>query len=268
MGVVTDFSSAVCVISLASLYFAYREPIHNGVDGLKDKLMGKIGSYIQSCTLKFVKMRSNYVWTDRNQKGPLARRFLDKVFIVDPKNASLNSSPKASERVAVDMATLSRGSISMDVTHEMTNMLGSFDDPFMGDNGQITVDIDDIAPSMAGAFGGDTWYLDITYRGHSDERKKIESQKYGVRYRANWEEFVTFPPYSINDKPSRGLGSKKVVSAESLDGTDVAYLAKQYAGLKANFYEDCPDEVLKDHMNIDAQVTLSKGDKRTVTTRS
>lgn len=261
-------SKTVCIISLVSVYFAYRKVIHKGTNRVKVKLVEKIVKCIQCCTLKFVTMRSNYVWTDRNDKSPLSRRFFDKVFIVDPMNASLNSSLKASERVAVDLAMITRGSVSMDVTHEMRNMLGSFDDPFMGDNGQITVDIDDVAPGMAGAFGGDLWYLDVTYRGHSDEKKKIESQKYSVRYRAKWEEFVTFPPYSINEKPSRGLGSKKVISAECLDGTDVAYLAKQYAGLKTNFYDDCPDEVLKNHMSMEAKVTLSKGDSRTVTMRS
>lgn len=263
-----DIYNTVCIVSIASLYIVYRKELHRHAKNLRTKLVARTGKYIQAATLKFVKVRSNYVWTERNRTSPMVRSFLDRVLIVDPTSASLNSSQKASERVGVFSAMLSRGAICMDVTDRMQNILVDFDDPFMGDNGQITIDIEDVAPSLVGPDGGEFWYLDVTYRGHSDAGKRIEAQTYSVRYKAKWGEFVTFPPYSLNDKPSRGLGSKKIVSAECLDGIDIAHLAKQYAGLKTNFYADCPDEVLKNHMHIEAHVTLSKGVKCTVTRRS
>ena len=143
------------------------------------------------------------------------------------------------------------------------------DDSFTGDNGQITVDLLDIVPDMSTDTGkDDSWYLDVTYSGHSDVSKKIEAQQYSVKYKSSWNDIITFPPYSITEKPSKGLGSKKVLSALTEGDEDVTSLAKEFAGLKCNFYEDCSDEVLKNHMNMKATVKASKGKTYLVEKRS
>lgn len=137
-------------------------------------------------------------------------------------------------------------------------MLVDFDDPFMGENGQITIDLSDILEDHKETDGD--WYFEITYRGHSDIKKKIEAQTYSVKYKTGGKEAITFPPYSIDEKPSKGLGCVKILSAVTPGGSDVTYLSKQYAGLKYNFYSDCLDERFRDHMNICATVKMSKNE--------
>ena len=260
---------AVCIGVLCTGYLTFQDDIHDTIDLIKVKSAGKLCVYIQKATIKFVKMRSKYVWTDRVSTNVYAKTLLDRIFLIDPVSAALNTSNKASERIYIGNASVTRGDTTKNVTKEMREIMVDFDDSFTGDNGQITVDLLDIVPEMSTDTGeDDSWYLEVTYRGHSDVSKKIEAQQYSVKYKSTWNDIITFPPYSITEKPSKGLGSKKVVSALSTADEDVVVLAKEYAGLKCNFYEDCSDEVLKNHMSVSAVVQASKGVKYLVEKRS
>jgi len=269
MDYLSEIVRAYFVVASVSIYLVYHEEIGVIVDYLKNKSVNVLCKYVSKASLQFMKKRSNYIWKTRNHVNIHVKKIMDKIFIVNPESASVNSSLKSSERVLIDHAIATRGDISKDVTIEMREILVDFDDPFMGDNGQITIDLLDIVPTMAGDTGNnDSWYIEITYRSHSDPFKRIEASTYSVKYKSNWKDIITFPPYSITDKPSKGLGSTKVLSASTENGGDVTHISKQYAGMKVNFYNDCSDEVLKNHMNMDATVKVSKGETYVVGKKS
>jgi len=260
---------AVCIGVICSGYFTFHDEIHDMVDVLKVQAAGKFCVFVQKTSLKLIKMRSVYIWSDRVNTNRYVKTILDRIFLIDPVSADLNTSLKSSDRIYISHAIVTRGDITKNVTKEMSEIMVDFDDPFTGDNGQITVDLLDIIPEMSTDTGNnDYWYLEVTYKGHSDVSKKVEAQQYSVKYKSSWNDIITFPPYSITDKPSKGLGSKKILSALTEADEDVTSLAKESAGLKCNFYEDCCDEVLKNHMNTKAIVKASKGKTHLVEKRS
>jgi len=260
---------AYFIVTSVAIYAKYHNEIHDGFELFKNKCTDTLFKYVHKASLKFIKTRSDYIWINRNHFNNSLKKIIDKILIVNPEIASVNASSKSSDRIIIEHAIASRGDTSKDVTVEMRSILVDFDDPFMGDNGQITIDLVDIVPNMATDTGEDnSWYIEITYRGHSDPSKRIEARTYSVKYKANWKDIITFPPYSINDKPVRGLGCTKVLSALSSNGGDVTQISKQYAGMKVNFYSDCSDEVLKNHMNVDATVRASKGETFVVSKKS
>ena len=259
MDYMPEMAKAYFALGSALIYLTYHDEIHEFVEISKNKCLDILCKYIHRTSLKLMKTRSNYIWITRKNRCHHIKKIMDKIFIVDPVSASVNSSSKSSERVVIDNAIVTRGVKSKDVTNEMRRILVDFDDPFMGDNGQITIDLMDIVPDMATDNGAnDSWCIEITYRGHSDPSKRIEARTYSVKYKSNWKDIITFPPYSIHDMPARGLGSEKILTATTVDG-DMTHMSRQYAGMKVNFYNDCSDEVLKNHMNISATVKSSKG---------
>jgi len=252
-----DYIGIATLLFAAGFFFLYKRDT-------REKTKKLAQTYITNFVLNTVSKRSKYIWTSRpTYRCKFKKHIMDKLFLVDPKLASLNSSTVPSERVAVDSAILIRGNVTEDVTKDMTEILIDFNDSFMGDNGQITIDLEDIVSNPEYDFEGEYWHMDVTYSGHSNVTKKIEAQKYNVRYRAKKNDTILFPPYSISEFPKKGLCSSKIVEAIKENGGDVKYLAKSYSGLRLNFYNDRSEDVVKNHMNVAAKVTVS-GKKSTV----
>lgn len=247
----------VVVISLGAI-FKYKYWC-----GKTKSLCKKCKRLLHTAFSTYSSKKKTYMWSTMKYapgRYPWSRTILDKVFMVDPLWTRLNSGSKKSDSVFINRAMLSTQTFCVDVTDQIEDLKGDLDDPFMGENGQISIGISDILNLDADLIG--TWNLDVTYTGHANSSKKLEARQFAVRYQSKGEEEVLFPPYSVSEKTDKGLNIVRVLSAVDVDGRDRSLDAKMYAGLKATFYEDLSDEVMKNYLpGKQTIVTLSRGER-------
>lgn len=220
----------------------------------KERILKKIGS-------KYIENRSNYMWYGRSNMSdryimPRVKKYLDKFFNVDCKWIKLNSSNNLVDRVLIENAFItSHENVYLGVT-DLIRALWN-DNCF---NGSIKLDIRDVFESFG--YIQDRWRLNVTYKSHSNPKKKIEAKRFKVVYDIHVGEGLelNFPPYSITESVKIGFGAHKFKSIESdVEGVKLED-ARMYAGLRCNFYNDCEyKEVVKMYMEEDATVKSNKG---------
>ena len=216
------------------------------------------------CTIPFLKAkfglwyiskREAYIWTCRNKLPRLLVTMMDKIFLVDPEYADLNSWKHPKFAIKIEEALLNAPETCLDVTAKLQHEVGKF----RNFEEKKIISIDSLL--LTANYG--LWTLDVTYFGHSDKVKRTPAGLYSVRYAGdttttrNFE----FPPYGVSQTKKSGLGSVKVRNAKDPAGNDVTSRAKMSSGLKANFYRDLPDDsnVVKNFVTSGVKVLMSDG---------
>lgn len=197
--------------------------------------------------------RSNYRWTFRAKSPRLLQSVGDFLFKLD-ENATVDCPKNLVESIKVISANLKTENCSLEVSNELQSFLPEMDD----EEGFIRLKISRL---LYPAKSSGEWSLDVVYRGHADPSKRISSGEYGVKYIAKEDCTIVFPPYSAKEKKKSGFKSSKVIYARTFHEKDLTILARKYAGLRANFYQDvsCP-HVIKNYIDHkEVHVLLSAG---------
>ena len=225
-----------------------------------------IYNFLTYIFVKILKYRSDYTWKWRQQciKNRNLKILLDKILHVDSDKADLNASNKPSERIRVLSAHMTKknGKIeneSIDFKDQFNLILSELDGNKDGYIFLSMVEIFDIF----GFIPSDPWFLLVKYIGHSNVEKKIPAREFSVMYVINIqsENSLRFPPYKVSECIKSGFSAPKVKSATTNTGVSVLDSAKVQAGLRCNFYNDCPfEEVMENYMNKES-VTVTIGKK-------
>ena len=200
--------------------------------------------------------RSKYRWRLRVKTPNCFRPVGDYVFKLG-ENATLDSPRNVVESIKVVSATLKKDNLCVDVADKVNDELK--DMPFYG---SILLHLDRLE-TTAEYPGDDDCSLEVVYKGHANPEKKIPAEEFGVKYNGKVYSTVVFPPYKATEKIKKGFTTNKVLHARTFHEKNLTPLAKKYAGLKANFYDDvaCP-HVQKGHIDHkEVHVLLSENGK-------
>ena len=200
--------------------------------------------------------RSKYRWTLRLKTPNVFRPVGDYVFKLDG-NASLDSPRNLVESIKVVSAILKKDNLCVDVADKINDELQAM--PFYG---TILLHLDRLE-TTAEKPGRDDCSLEVVYVGHANPEKKIPAAEFGVKYNGKVYSTIVFPPYKATEKIKKGFTTNKVLHARTFHEKNLTPLAKKYAGLKANFYDDvaCP-HVQKGHIDHkEVHVLLSENGK-------
>lgn len=199
------------------------------------------------------KIRTMYQWQYRPYFIRPLQRLLDFSFHLNSIHASVDCPEEVADSIHILEATLSIRDRGINVTSSANIVKDrEFQRNMTKSSGHIPFYAEDLLP--AGEIVIDhleRFWLEIKYLGHADTEKKIGARVYGVKYTAKAGEPIIFPPYSVKTKRVNRLGNPRVIKAHRNDNTmeDMTELAREYAGLRSNFYEDCTDpNILKSHV--------------------
>lgn len=218
--------------------------------------LAKYNRTLQSRILSvYVRRRTTYAWKQRKQLPGFLRKLLDVVFNVDPCTASVDSPTRLGESIKVVSATLERDDMCIDVTQDLEKIFKKVDK-----SGYITVSMDDLVPKRTKWVPD--WEMDVVYLGHANPDKRIKAGRFAVKYRADSEEDVVFPPYSALESVKRGLGTKRILDAKTTN-KDVTDDARMYGGLRLTFYQDVDNNhIVKSYIgHKDVQVSIQSRGK-------
>lgn len=191
----------------------------------------------------YSEMRSKYRWEYRLRVPDFIKPVGDSLFTLG-ENASVDLPTNVSESIKILRAHLTTtwNNVPIDVSKTVQS---AFDTKrFCYGSSKVAFYITDFHESIPCPNtddDSDEWYLDIMYMGHSNPSKKIPAAEFGVRYNAKVSSALLFPPYEATEQIKKGLRANKVIHARTFHEKDLTELARKYAGLRANFYEDVND---------------------------
>lgn len=201
--------------------------------------------------LMYSDARSAYRWRLRLRTPGLLKPFGDWVFHLTPTRASVDSPKNVAESIVVVSASLTFDGKTTDVTERVQHVFRTSRLGYGSTKVALYAEdlLDDSGLSELGM-----WSLEIIYIGHADPSRRIPADEFAVKYVAKVSSAILFPPYEATEKIQKGLGTKKIIHARTFHEKNLTSLAKKYAGLRVNFYEDVQDsQVQKFH--IDHQET-------------
>ena len=200
--------------------------------------------------------RSRYRWTLRLKTPDFLRPVGDLVFKLN-ENASLDSPRNLVESIKVLSAILKKDNLCVDVADKINHELQSIP-PY----GTVLLLLDQLE-TTAEKPGSDECSLEVSYVGHANPEKRIPAAEFAVKYNGKVYSTIAFPPYKATEKIQRGFTTNKVLHARTFHEKNLTPLAKKYAGLKANFYDDVASpHVLKGHIDHkEVHVLLSENGK-------
>lgn len=201
---------------------------------------------VSTVFVAYAEARSKYRWKHRVKTPTFLRPLGDWVFTLS-ETASVDCPKTIAESVKIVSAVLNRKDMQIDVSKEVQKRLDEGLTP-TNEIGKVTLYMDElVGPNMPET---SEWSLEVIYKGHADPTKRIPSAEFGVKYIAKVSSPVLFPPYRATDKIRKGLTVNKVLHARTFHEKNLTPLAKKYAGLNANFYEDVTDtHVQKNHID-------------------
>ena len=230
----------------------------------KDYVYEKAKKCISNCIVKYINLRSDYMWKTRYSIPLILRKELDKIFKVNTEICTVNSSPLTSERISIEecVEISKKGKIITCRKREIDDLKSLFD--IKRHLGFIKLNKNQVFR----LFGMQEypWYLKITYRGHSNIQKRIPSKTYTVIYKMREDSSFVFPPYSANEQMKVGFAAPKIKSANIMTGENVDLnLVQKYSGLRCDFYESSEiEEIVKFYIDHKEDVLVSLKKKNIV----
>lgn len=208
--------------------------------------------------------QSKYRWKLRVKTPNFIRFGLDRFFGLN-ESASVDCPKNVTESVKVLSATLGTTNMNVDVTDNMAQCLRSPDKHnTLEELGSVVLYMHQF---LDGAVDVQEWFLEVMYLGHADPSKRIPAQEFGVKYVAKALDGISFPPYKATEKIKKGFKASKVIHARTFHEKNLTPLAKKYAGLRANFYQDVENHQVQklhiDHKQV--HVLLSENGKSPTT---
>ena len=230
----------------------------------KDYVYTKVKKCISNCIVKYINLRSDYMWKTRNRLPLILTKKLDKIFKINTEICTVNSSPFTSERISIEECVeISKKGKTITCRKREIDGLKSLLD-IKNNLGFIKLNKNQVFK----LFGMQEypWYLKITYRGHSNIQKRIPSKKYTVIYKMGEESLFVFPPYSANEQIKIGFAAPKIKSANLMTGENVDLnLVQKHSGLRCDFYESSEiEEVVKFYIDHEEDVLVSLNKKNIV----
>lgn len=214
--------------------------------------------------LVYSDVQSKYRWKLRVKTPNWIRIPFDRFFGLN-ESASVDCPKNVTESVKVLSATLGTTNMNVDVTENMAVCLRKADQHNTFEElGSVVLYMHQFFDS---AVDVQEWSLEVIYLGHADPSKRIPAQEFGVKYVAKALEGITFPPYKATEKIKKGFKANKVVHARTFHEKHLTPLARKYAGLRANFYQDVEQQSVQklhiDHKEV--HVLLSENGKSPTT---
>ena len=230
----------------------------------KDYVYVKAKKCFSNCIVKYVKLRSDYMWNTRNRLPFIVTRKLDKILKINPEICTVNSSPLTSERISIEecMEISEKGEFITCRKRELNGLKPLLD--IKNHLGFIQLNKNQVFRLFG--MQESPWYLKITYRGHSNIEKRVPSKKYTVIYKMGDDSPFVFPPYSANEQIKVGFTAPKIKSAKLMTGENVDFnIVQKYAGLRCDFYESSEiEEIVKFYIEHEEDVLVSLKKKNIV----
>lgn len=240
-----------------------RESVKPTLENFRQRLHAKL-------FMMYSSTKTKYKWEVRKKCPKCLTAPLDHLFALNDITASVDSPRDIADGIKVVSATLRNEHMCVDVTSQMGECVSirvGVDDEY-AKIGEVMLYMGDLVKVSSSSAAPDTgvdgdWSLDILYLGHAHPLKHVSAQEFGVKYVAKISEGILFPPYNAAETIRKGFKANKVVFARSFDERDLTPLAKKYAGLRANFYQDVDDpQVQKRYIDhTEAHVLLSENGK-------
>lgn len=230
----------------------------------REYLYNKTKLLVAKGIIKYVNTRSNYLWNWRHITPNVIKSRIDHLLKIDSDMANINSSRTPSERIfieeAIEISKSGEFIVSRLLELERLKPLLNLKEH----GGFIKLNKNQVF-KLFGMLEY-PWYLKITYVGHSNVKKRVSARKYTVVYKMEENSPFTFPPYSVNEEIKVGFSAPKIKNCTLITGEyfDLK-TAKQYAGLKCDFYEcSTIDEIVKNHIDHNEDVVVSLKNKNVV----
>ena len=230
----------------------------------KDYVYKKAKKCISGCIVKYINLRSDYMWNTRNRIPVILRNKIDKLLKVNPEISTINSSPFTSERISIkECSEISKKGKFITCRKTELDCLKPLLD-IKNHLGFIQLNKNQVFK----LFGMQEypWFLKISYIGHSNIQKRVPAKRFTVIYQMEEDSLFVFPPYSANEQLKIGFSAPKIKSANLMTGEDVDLnVVQKHSGLRCDFYESSEiKEVVKFYIDHEEDVLVSLKKKNIV----